>query len=415
MWILFKGLIILSSIFTLRSVSIDPFWKPKEGIFIVLGFVFLASCWLTKKSNRYVFESKWLSMILIYVALLFGWNFIWPYITNIETLNLIDKSVNATYSIPLVLPSIWYTVLPTLNVILALLLVYHLVEHTDSITLRWVGIIKVVCWVGFGFAVYSILQFLGYDQIFPKITLSTRWEEIMKEYRMFTFLGNKMLSSNIIAAITPLFMIFRTKKYYLSMVICLIALCLFKSAFNLGVAIFGISVILFLQGKGKVAIGTLLIALALVVVFKRHTNIPELVKGFYLNGRVDMAKRVIMESKGSVLTGDGLGSMFRDFSPTEASWKRFHSSHNMLIDIYKEMGLIGIVLVFGYLFNLFKRLYILFLNNRQSIFLVGLCGGFLSYLMMSMGSFPHRIAPLALLGIIYMAGIEVHLSKRRIV
>lgn len=415
MWILFKGLIILSSVFTLVKVSIDPFWKPKEGVFIILGLCFLASCWLTKKSNRYVFENKWLSMIFIYVTLLFGWNFIWPYITNIETLNLTDTLVKVTYSIPLVLPSIWFTVLPTLNVILALLLVYHLVEHTDSITLRWVGIIKVVCWVGFGLAIYSILQFFGYDQFFPKVTLPTAGEEKLLNHKMFTFLGNKMLSSNIVAAITPLFMIFKSKKYYLSMIVCLIALCFFKSAFNLGAAIFGISVILFLQGKGKVALGILLIALSLVIVFKNHTNIPKLIKDFSFRGRTAMAKRVIMESKGSVLTGDGLGSMFRDFAPTIASWKRFHSSHNLLIDIYKEMGLIGVILIFGYLFNLFRRLSILFLANQQSMLLIGLCGGFLSYLMMSMGSFPHRIAPLALLGIIYIAGIETHLSKRRIV
>ena len=409
MWILFKTLIILSSVFTLRYVSIDPFWRPKEGVFLLFGLLFLASCWLTEKSERYIFKNKWLSLFFIYVVLLFGWNFIWPFINNIETLNIVNNGIVS--SIPLVLPSIWFTVLPTLNVILALLLIYHLVEHTDSIS-KWVGVVKVLCWVGFGLAVYAMLQFFGLDQIFPKTTVTASGNQCAK---MFTFMGNKMLSANFIACVVPLFLIFKAKKYYIALVVCLISLWFLKSSFNISLAVVGICIVLLLQGKWKLTLTIFLSFIILMIIFRNQTNIPSFSSIFQsgFHGRMVMWKNVLEKSKEIILTGHGLGSMFRDFAPVNASWLRFHSCHNMFIDILYEGGLIAIILLFGYLLNLFRRLFILFLNNEQGMLLVGLCGGFVSYLIMSMGSFPHRIAPLALLGIIYIAGIEVHLSQRR--
>lgn len=403
-------MIVSCSVFTLWYLPTNPYWKPKEGLFIVFALLLIASCWLSKKTERYSFNNRWLPLIFIYTAVMFGWNFIWPLINSSQTLHLSYEGIK--YTLPLIVPKIWFTLLPTFNLLLALFLIYHLIEHTDFIA-KWLDIIKVVCWVGFGLAVLAILQYFGCAQIIPKAVGNYEGITEGRLYHMYTFMGNKMLSSNIIASITPLFLIFKTKKYYLAMLVCLASLLFFRSVFNIGVAVIGIGVVLLLQGRWKLTLCLMISVLSLLLIFKDKTNFNKVAGNF--GGRITLYREVFAETKDTFLFGKGLGSLRRDFTINGEEGRRFHSSHNLFIDILYELGLVGLFLAVGYLLNLFRRVRQVFANRNQSMLLIGLCGGFVSYLIMAQTSFPHFIAPLALLGIIYMAGIEIHLSKRRIV
>lgn len=375
----------------------DAFWKPKEWVFLTLGFVFLASCWLANNNARYIFKNKWLSALFIYIILCFGWYFLLPIAFPGE------KTVW----------NIW-TLLPTLNVVLSLFLIHHLIEYTDSVE-RWLDIVKVLCWLGFAFSIYAILQFFGFDQMFPQDGL---YEITLKEgsgqiYHMFTFLGNKMLSSNYIACITPLFLIFKKRNYYIGLVVSLIALCFFRSVFNLGVALIGILFILFLQGKRKLILMCLGAGIIFAILLRGDIAI-QLNSG--CRGRSGYWLSAIQKGSERIITGKGVGALERDFiysSELKAIKQRRISSHNTAIDIFYDLGLIGLVIVGGYFYTLIKRIWGFIASGEASMLFIGLCGAMMSYLLMSMGSFPHKIAPLLLMGVIYIAGIEVHLSERR--
>ncbi len=403
-------LIVACSFTTVITLN-DPFWRPKEGIFILLGLIFLSVCWLSEKRERYVFQSKWLGYFFIYTVLCFGWYFIYPMMSDSRALDNFQNGIRIS-SIPYALTYAWWNLLPTLNILIAILIVHHLVEYTDT-TKRWVNVTKVICWSGVAYSVYAILQFINCDQILQEIVVK---EGVGQIYKMCTFMGNKMLSSNFIACIIPLFLIFKSKKYFLALGVSLVALCLFRSAFNLGAAVLGICIVLLLQKRWKLVLIIIICSLILTVSFRNKLNIHHQLKSGF-NGRIGLMKKALIGVKGHILTGHGAGSLPRDFAKTrlenEPFGMRWHSTHNILIDVLYEFGLIGVVLLIGYLCNLFKRIKEVFRDSNETMILIGLCGGLGSWLMVGMGSFPHRIAPLALLGILYIAGIEVHLSQRR--
>lgn len=394
MWIVLKILIILGSILIYPPIK-DAFWRPKEWVFLTLGFIFLASCWFN--TTQYIFKNKWLSALFIWVVLCFGYYFLRP---------IAFAGENTVWNI--------WTLLPTFNVILTILLIRHLVEYTDNLN-RWLDITKILCWMGVGFSIYAIAQFFGLDQIFPKggkIEI-THTEWIGKSSRMFTFFGNKMLSSNYIACITPLFLIFKQKKYYIGLGISLIALVLFRSTFNIGVALLGILVVLFLQGKWKICIGTLLVVMILFGIFIEKSDFKQSLPKFpSCSGRTELWITAIKKGSDKLFTGHGVGALERDYTNISLKPYRWHSSHNIIIDIFYDGGLIGLVLVIGYFCSLIKRSYYFFLESKSMLF-IGLCGAMTSYFLMSMGSFPHKIAPLLLMGILYISAIEVHLSEKR--
>lgn len=301
----------------------------------------------------------------------------------------------------------YWNLFPSLNIFLGVLLIHHLVEYTDDLK-RWLGVVKTMCYLCFGVSIYAIIQFLGYDQIFPFIQVNEGSGQI---YHMFTFMGNKMLSNNLIACLTPLFLIFREKKFYAMFAVSCISLIVFKSAFNLGVCFAGVMIILFLQGNWRACILLMIVFLICMFVFRSELNTMWQINNHY-NGRLNYMHQTLKMFTKKIFTGHGVGFIPHTFAAENVP-TRWHSSHNMAVDILCETGLIGFSLLLLYLINLFKRVVIFITNGNNSMLFIGLIGALISWLLMSMGSFPHRIAPLALIGLLYITGIEAHLAQKR--
>ena len=76
------------------------------------------------------------------------------------------------------------------------------------------------------------------------------------------------------------------------------------------------------------------------------------------------------------------------------------------IELLYDGGLFLIILIGGYLVTLMRRI-IFALLDRNGMLLIGFVSGFCSYMIIVLGSNPLHIIPLALIGIVYIAGLEV--------
>jgi len=92
-------------------------------------------------------------------------------------------------------------------------------------------------------------------------------------------------------------------------------------------------------------------------------------------------------------------------------FQRWESVHNEFIELFFETGLVGIFIVFGFIFDLFKRFW---RYGRKELHTVALMSAFIAILIVSFGHFPFHLARLAGPFIAMIAFLEVALlqSKR---
>ena len=376
---------ILISVFILSSVIVIPnvaenFWIPKSVVFLIGGFILLAYNFISNKERSLTFKNKWLGLIFIYIILSFGWYFYMP-------LMMAQEGQKVFWNI--------WNFLPTLNVILAILLIKDLVEYTDNLN-QWVKIAKVLCWVCFGFSVYAILQYFGLDQIF---TRDLKWSVSIKSSFMITFMGNSMHSANFIAMLSPLCLMFKDLRYKIIYLIAFISLIFINSAVSLVAFIFGFLLYLLFMKRFKILIYSILGLLTAGVLIYFYN--PQY---FSFSGRLELWKLVLLDWKQRPWTGWGIGSIvlrqIRDSSTSLAL-----AVENDYLEILHNGGIFLFIPVCGYLLNLFKRL----IMAKGSMLLAGYTIAFLVYLTLAMGSFLISIAPLALVGIIYISAIETQI------
>ena len=122
---------------------------------------------------------------------------------------------------------------------------------------------------------------------------------------------------------------------------------------------------------------------------------------FSFSGRFELWKITLIAWKEKAITGLGLGGfgmkMYKDSTGSIAI-----ACTNDYLQILHDGGLILLILVFGYLANLFKRI----IMAKDNILLVGYVSSFVAYLVVAGGSFIIWIAPMALIGLIYISAIE---------
>jgi len=398
MWILFYGLIISSSFLVIPS-TFDPFWRTKEIAYILFCFLIIGSSWLYNHRFKREFTCPFYAAFFIYISLLFFYHFFFPMMAA--------PSQRAVWYV--------YTLLPSLNCLLGLLTIKSLVDSTDTV-FRWVTAIKIVCAAGTCIAVYAICQYFGCDQLFPHLATreSLDVNSGARIYRMFTFLGNKMATNNFIALVCPLFFVFNRKRYYLGFGVCLIALLLFRSAFNLFSAVAGVMFILVCRRRWWPVGVTVFFSVMYITVFGKFTNIDGLAAtGF--NGRWDYWVEVLSKVKNRIFTGYGLGAIARTYANHLVTFKRWTSSHNFMFDMIYETGVIGAGIIAAYFINLTRRIIDVFRRSEQQMFFIGLIGCGITWLLISNSSFLHMIPSTAVLGILVIGGIESHINKRRMV
>lgn len=386
MWIVFYSFFIVCSLIFIPFVK-EMFRFPKEAVFVVGGLIFIASSLMYEPQRKFV--NKWISFVLMYAALSFGFFFFVPLVWNSP-----DGKV---------MWNVW-NYLPTLNLILGLMMIKTLVEYTDSLK-RWVVIAKIFGIMGFAFAVYAILQYFGFDQIFGR-NLTWNYDNGVKNDNtlyMITFLGTPFLTANYIAILSPLLLIFKPLRYKIFYGVSMLALLLTNKALSIVAAgVGGMLYCLMTKNYKVLMVGGLVCFVGLLL------NLHKLPGFLNSGGRLALWGQILDKLKDSPFLGFGLGSFenmnFRlpqvnqYYVPT-----RWDNAHNELLQIVFETGLSMGVFVIAYLRGLFVRL----MNIPQSMLRIGFMTSFIAYLIISMGGFPLRIAPLALIGITLIAALEV--------
>ncbi len=381
MWIFFYIFFILTSTVILPIANLnDIWWIPKECIFNILGFSFIASSWLSSHSKSITFKNRWLALILIHCVISFGWYFYFPVIFN----NPRGK----------IIWNLWL-IRPFINITLGLWIIQTLVEFTDNLQ-RWVNIVKCLCWTAFVYSIYTIIQYLGIDPIFNNLTL-----HYQGNIQGLSLLGNSTLTGNFIAMLSPLCLMFKNLRYKIIYIICFIGILLTGSSLSLIAFIIGLLSYLILTKKYRIAI--LIIILGVIFAF---------IKGkafFTFSGRFEIWKNIFSYCKDTIWMGKGLGNFaFNQYRPFEyLKVLKAASAHCEPLQILHDGGLIMLSLVIAYLIDLFRRMF----STKVNMLFIGFTSAFITYLIISLGNFPLRIAPLALVGIIYIAGLEVILIK----
>lgn len=388
MWYCLYSLIVLSSVIFVQGEKIawqEGFWAVKECVYVLLGFTVIALSWILNDKKFRVFKNRWLGALLIFSIFSFGWYFYRP---------ILFQNVDGK-----VLWNIW-NFRPTLNIILALLLIQVLVEYTDNFK-RWVIVAKILCWMGFLMSVYAILQWLGLDQVFRQ-----RWEwehvnnVVLRKTYMVTFFTNRILTANYISIVSPLFLMFKELRYKLMYLSVFLALIMSESTVSIIAFILGLIVYLLLSKKFKLLIGTVILSIGLVI------SLMQIYPNFLsLSGRMPLWEKSIQYilNQGSEFFGLGLGKYPLLFN---LGAKVAFSAHNEVIQMFCEGGIVLLIIFLGYFFTLFRRvIYKVFTDNNM--LLIGYTAAIVAYIITCLGIFPMRIAPLALIGILYISSLEV--------
>ena len=381
MWIFLNIFIILISAMVIPLPKLnDIFWIPRETVFVLGSISLIGIGLICQQYKNLVLKNMWLGLILIYSALSFIITFYLPFVFN-----------NPNGSI------VWnlWAIRPTINLILSIFLIQTLVEYTDNLN-RWVKLGEVLCWVLFSFSVYAIFQFFHIDPIFNK---NTQWILGGDNHIILTF-GNTNLAGNFLAILSPLCLMFKKFRFKLFYILAFEAIVLTQSSLSLVAFIIGFLIYLLMTNKTK-----WFFLLILVLVSGSLTLSHYFPAFFSFSGRLTLWKEIFKVSKESLFFGSGLGSLaFRNMT---LSTTKILSAHCEPLQILSEGGLVLSTLVFGYLITLFKNIFF----TKKTMLLIGYVSAFSSFLIISLGSFPFRIAPLALIGIIYIASLEAQIIK----
>lgn len=382
MWIFTYILFIFCSVFFIPKVP-DEWLIPKNAIFAIGGLALIASSFYFKRIRE--FKDTWVSLIFVFLVLSFGINFYIPMIFP-------DSDGRIAWNV--------WNYHQSLNAFIGILLIKILFEYTDSLA-RWIVLAKILCWMGFLFGVYSILQFFGLEQIFTSengwFVKTTEQNAYPENPLVVSFLGNSFFTGNYLSIISPLCLIFKEFRYKIFYVLILIAVVMTKSFLALITTWVGLMMYLILTKKIKWII-VVLFLMASFCFFKYKQN-PQFFSG---NGRMSFISMGIAEWKKNPVWGGGLGSFER--ANYIGNFKRIDNVHNEFVQFLPEGGIILFTLVMGYLTGLFKR--ILFVPSN--ILSIGFLASFIGYLVVCLGGFPLRVAPLAFLGIFLITFLEIH-------
>lgn len=386
MWILLYITIILTSVAIIPAQVPDIFWIPKEAVYTMLSFSLIGYSFFANVPARISFYNRWIGILLIYAIVSFGWFFYLPLLFPVN--NQFQWNV--------------WNIRPTLNFLSGLLLIKILVEHTDSLY-RWVVTAKVLCWMAAIFSVYALLQWCGIDQIFGASEIIFTNSGRNRPEIMMTFFGNKFLTSNYLAMISPLCLMFKEFRYKVMYSLIFLTLCLTDTALSMVAFLAGL--LGYLLWMRKYLFFVLMVCVSVGVLIVMSMVYPEFLSN---SGRTDLWKIIFNDivQKHLVFTGAGLGSFPRAY---HAGALQAMSAHNEFLQMFKEVGLIFIGIVVVYLVSLTRKVWSYYKRNN-SMLTIGYGCALLTYFVICLGGFPLRIAPLALIGILYIACLEAQIQ-----
>jgi O-antigen ligase len=376
MFIILNIFLVLSSLIFWPYQVNDSFWVIKESVFVLGCFSMLVYSF-HKKSINHGLKDNYIALFLLYVCLGFMWFFYSPFI-------------NANGK---VMWNFW-NFRPTINIILAILIIKLLFEYAESMK-DWIIVGKVISWLGGCFAIYSIFQYFGVDQVFgSKVKFLYENGFPSGEQRMVTFFGNSFITSGFLAICSPMCLIFKGWRYKIFYVAIFTALVLMDK--TMALAAFAVALSLYLIMNRKFIKLLLLIASCAGFGIYCFLNKPEF---FSMTGRFEVWNVIFEKFIQAPYFGYGLG--YFEMLRLKSNGLDVFFAHNEYLQNLIDLGIIGSSIIFLFFIDLGRKAF----HVEGNILLTGYICGLVAVLVLSIGSFPLRIAPLALIAIIYIAGI----------
>ena len=394
MWILFYIYFILTTIAIAPKLVLDSFWIPKEMVFVAGGIIFISSSLIFKCNKKTEYKNVWLAILLMYCSIGFVWLFWRPLILNY--LNPDNKP----------LWNFW-NFRPFMNLLVGTFVLRTLVEYTDSLG-RWIQISKLFVWSGLVISVYAILQYFGIEHKYWGDVLIWNYSNGVadRSIHMITVFFNEFLTGNFVAMVSPMCLLFKQGRYKIIYFVMFVCVILTHSVLSIAAFIAGFTTYLFLTGRMKLSV-LLLVLCVSGGIFCMYQHPGSYWNNFISSsGRIPLWKDAIRLWMESPYIGHGLGkfALFQMYKPVALS------AHNEFIQCLFDLGLLGFIPIVGFMVNVFMDI----LSSERSMLLICYISGFFSFLVVSLGGFPLRIAPLALVGICYVAGLSVLSNKRRV-
>ena len=385
MWILFYILIVSTAIVFIPfegywlEILQNQFRVPKELVFVVLSSFVIALAFFDRKINSIAFKDKWIGMFLAFAVLSFGIIFYMPLI--------FPKEKQIIFHV--------WNFRATINIVLGVFLLSTLVNRAEGNS-RWITTAKVLCYLAGTLAFYSILQYFGMDEIFKNYDWRFENGNFDPKVKMIGFMGHNFINSNYLAVISPLCLIFREFRFKAIYGFIVISLILSQVCSSILALIVGLLMYLLLSKRYSHLFFS--IGVGIIWVFYIINRFPTF---FSNNGRIGIWKTVF-ENNHNYLVGNGFGSLASKFVFNNTT---FLHAHNDFIELYWSSGIFGLIIVIGFLCNLFKESFTVYANSN-SMLLIGYISAFISFLVIALFGFPMEVAPLALVGITYIASLK---------
>ena len=259
------------------------------------------------------------------------------------------------------------------------------------------GILKIVCLTALFQVFWMGIQLVGKDPFWHPITC-TGARIFDKPVHIVGWLGNTNILGAYLAFCLLLFRVY-FKKFILFI---LAGLIVTRSTTAVIAAFSGLMCFEFFTAKDyKKLIKLFLISIGVLILFFVFIEKTD-------NLRFEVWRKLLAQTfNWRCLIGQGLGR-FQNLRIVHQNTV-WDNPHNEYLNIYFELGIVGLVFVFGYLLGLFRRF--LKYKTDKSILLFSCI---MVVLVESLGMFPFQVATTAFLAITYFALLEKCLHHQNI-
>lgn len=277
------------------------------------------------------------------------------------------------------------------------------------------AIAKVIAIIVIFLSVYAYIQALGLDELFRAADPSTGFvaktpltlNPILKinvgdiSRRTVATLGNPSILAIFMAICVPLCLYLRSKLGYLAFLMTLIVILLTKSCMATIGLIAGVFVYLLFNHK-KILLMLLVLSISIVLYFNQSQYIHKSRNFINPTGRIEVHKeawKMIIEKP---TLGYGLGSFEYIIGGNPEiiqkldnnMWRELHDEFGQ---IWFTTGLVGLILFMGLILSI-TRSFIKNITEESSALFASLS----SFLVISLGYFTMRVAPISFYGVIFL-------------
>lgn len=372
---------MLPWVFNPQVGGYEQFRLPK-GCFLDFIFMGIISFSFLKGLNS-VYRNKYLGWLVVWVFITIGFNWYDPM--------FLYKGGNGQ---PALSAS---TIVGTMHFILAIWASFIAMSYFDRED--YLKISKYICFSAVLTTLYAIMQVTGFDPLGKYLIYKNT-----SPNHFSALIDHPNTLGNYLAISIPFFFVHKEIKYIFGLAITLFGLYMTHSSISILAFIFSAIFYLFLKYRNKnifICFIFLLLSISGLVIFL-CPDFNKLSSG--LTGRMWAWKEALNYIKYNPIFGLGIGvfQTFQIVNHTMVDHNYWQYAHNDWLERWAEIGLFGVFLCFLVISNSFRN----FNYKKDNLLGFSYLTAFISFLVITMGSFPLEIPPLALVGMISFWGTE---------